>query len=77
MQMSGCARMHAANKRRRQQHPQQHAYVQADTHAYRQTRMHTEGDINREFKDVVFEDVVFDNNSYVTPYKVTYSYRIR
>ena len=22
----------------------------------------------REFRDVVFEDVVFDNNSYVTPY---------
>ena len=31
----------------------------------------------REFRDVVFEDVVLDNNSYVTPYKVTYSYRIR
>ena len=26
--------------------------------------------IYREFRDVVFEDVVFDNNSYVTPYKV-------
>ena len=24
--------------------------------------------IYREFKDVVFEDVVFDNNSSVTPY---------
>ena len=24
--------------------------------------------LNREFKDVVFEDVVFDNNSSVTPY---------
>ena len=30
-----------------------------------------------EFRDVVFEDVVFDNNSSVTPYKVSYSYRIR
>ena len=23
---------------------------------------------SREFRDVVFEDVVFDNNNYVTPY---------
>ena len=30
-----------------------------------------------EFKDVVFEDVVFDNNSSVTPYLVKYTYRIR
>ena len=32
---------------------------------------------NREFKDVVFEDVVFDNNSSVTPYQAKYKYRIR
>ena len=31
----------------------------------------------REFRDVVFEDVVFDNNSSVTPYKAKSSYRIR
>ena len=31
----------------------------------------------REFRDVVFEDAVFDDNSYVTPYKVRSSYRIR
>ena len=31
----------------------------------------------REFKDVVFEDVVFDSNTYVTPCKVKSSYRIR
>ena len=30
-----------------------------------------------EFKDVVFEDVVFDNNSSVTPYYVTSKYRTR
>ena len=31
----------------------------------------------REFRDVVFEDVVFDNNSFVTPYQVESKYRIR
>ena len=31
----------------------------------------------REFKDVVFEDVVFDDNSSVTPYQVTSKYMIR
>ena len=31
----------------------------------------------REFKDVVFEDVVFDDHSYVTQYKVKSSRRIR
>ena len=28
----------------------------------------TKGPSSREFRDVVFEDVVFDSNSYVTPY---------
>ena len=28
----------------------------------------TISDMVREFRHVVFEDVVFDNNSYVTPY---------
>ena len=30
-----------------------------------------------EFRDVVFEDVVFDNNSSVTPYYVKSKHRIR
>ena len=34
-------------------------------------------DIYREFKDVVFEGVVFDNHSSVTPCYITYKYRIR
>ena len=28
-------------------------------------------------RNVVFENVAFDNNSSVTPYQVNYSYRIR
>ena len=35
------------------------------------------GNSFREFRDVVFEDVVFDNNSCVTPYQVKSKYRIR
>ena len=31
----------------------------------------------REFKDVVFEDLVFGNDSSVTPYQVNYDHRIR
>ena len=31
----------------------------------------------REFRDVVFEDVVFDNNNCVTPYQVKSKYKIR
>ena len=33
--------------------------------------------ISREIRDVVFEDVVFDNDSSVTPIRVKSMYRIR